>query len=126
MSPVRSAELSPPQQAVSTERQRKRSVKRFCILFQETRQIHAGPGAGLRSALHRVRVPAPLLLGARVGDPDALRALLQLLSGRGPSTNLDLVLCAPTSSPLPLQPLSLPLSGFRHLSPGPGEGAFPS
>lgn len=46
--------------------------KKAGIVFQETCQIDAGPGAGLRGALHRVRVPASLLLGARVGDPDAL------------------------------------------------------
>ena len=55
----------------------------LAILFQETRQVDAGPGAGLRGTLHRVCVPAPLLRRARLGGADALWALLQLLSGRG-------------------------------------------
>lgn len=95
-------------------------MRRLGVPSQETRQIHAGSGAGVRSTLHRVRVPAPLLCGARMGDPDALWALLQLLSGRVPSSNSVLVFCFPR----PSQPLSLSLSGFRApVSRGPREGA---
>lgn len=66
-------------------------MRRLGVPSQETRQIHAGSGAGVRSTLHRVRVLAPLLCRARMGDPDALWALLQLLSGRVPSSNSILV-----------------------------------
>lgn len=47
-------------------------LKRLAFSFKETGQINPGPGAGLWSALHCVRVPAPLLPGARLGGPDAL------------------------------------------------------
>ena len=57
-------------------------IKRLAVLFQETCQIHTGAGAGLWCALHRVRVSAPFLCGAGVGDSDALWAVFQLLSGR--------------------------------------------
>lgn len=70
--PLSSVKLIFFQQAVSTERQSKSSTKKLAFSFKETGQINPGPGAGLWSALHCVRVPAPLLPGARLGGPDAL------------------------------------------------------
>lgn len=99
-------------------------IKRLGILFQETGQINPGLGAGLRSALHRVPVPAPHLRGAGLGDPDALWTLLQLLPGRESQFVMWFFHFA---SLLPLQLCPLPLSlAFMYLSPeGHGRASFP-
>ena len=111
-------------------------IKRLAVLFQETRQIHTGAGPGLWCALHRVRVSAPFLCGAGVGDSDALWALFQLLSGRGCHLVMWFLYFALLSTPAPLTPsdaaklqghVSASSLTFMHhppVSQGPGKGLF--
>ena len=111
-------------------------IKRRAVLFQETRQIHTGAGPGLWCALHRVRVSAPFLCGAGVGDSDALWALFQLLSGRECHLVMWFLYFALLSTPAPLTPsdaaklqghVSASSLTFMHhpsVSQGPGKGLF--
>lgn len=64
-----------------------RSLKELAQLYllcpqQEAGQVHPGASAGVWRALYRVRGDAAHFQGCRLGSPDVLRALLQLLPGQ--------------------------------------------